>query len=170
MANEQIEKKLRGTATFYTTGSVEFTPQQEGSPRFEPLKKTRNGALMRTTGEKQQSMVAHLKVPADSTDPAAELQDELEKLLKTLPEYHGEPRPRGRTLCRKEGAVFAYNGKKGCIEIALTIDLRQHVDYMKEFYKLTNELSQCLHINDDFLREQCRALAKCSTPSAAAKK
>ena len=53
---------------------------------MERVKASPNGSLSRTTGEKQPSWCVRLKVPVGVTDPAADMRDELEKVLKALPE------------------------------------------------------------------------------------
>ena len=93
--NKQKPKKIRGTMEYYDDDRLLFTPQGTGQPQYESLKKSGGSALMRTTGEKTRSLVAHLKVPADAVDPAADLRDQLEKCLKALPGHHAEPAPRG---------------------------------------------------------------------------
>ena len=112
-----------------------FTPQGKGQPQYEEIKKTTNGALMRTTGEKTQSLVAHLKVPADATDPAADLRDQLENVLKALPQQGKSPIPKGRRLLSNDGVEVRQNAK-GFLEIGVKIDLRENVDYMKKFYEI----------------------------------
>lgn len=161
--NELIERKLRGSATLFKDGSWEFTPQGHGSPRFEEVVKVGQSALCRTAGLERQSLIAHLKVDASEVDQAAALQAELDKITRKLPGQPAVSTPRGRVLLKEEGVLVAQNATKGQLEVLLTIDLRKYVDFMKEYYKLTNLISRCLHYNEDSTRQLCRALAKSST-------
>ena len=101
--NKQKPRKIRGTMEYYDDDRLLFTPQGTGQPQYESLKKSGGDALMRTTGEKTRSLVAHLKVPADTTDPAADFRDQLDKVLKGLPGLPSEPVLRGRKLMATDG-------------------------------------------------------------------
>lgn len=161
--NEQIDKKLKGTATIYTDGAMEFVPQGTGSPRYETVSKVGSSAVYKTTGTGQQSYVAHLKVPADSADPQAELQEQLDKVgLKLWPMPRAEV-PRGRVLLRQPGCLVTQNASRGELQVSFTINLKEKVDYLKEYYKLQNQINLCLHSNADSLRQLCRQLHSCST-------
>ena len=163
MESKKLEiKKVKGTMEFQPEDKLVFTPQGKGQPQYEQIKKTANDALTRTTGEKTQSLVAHLKVPADATDPAAALRDQLENVLKALPQKGKEPAPRGRKLLEKEGLDVRLNAK-GSLEIGVKIDLRENADYIKKFYETMTEISKCLHYNEDSVRKLCIALATSST-------
>ncbi len=161
-SKKQEIKRIRGTMAIHPEHRLVFTPQGKGQPQYEQIKKTTNGALMRTTGEKTQSLVAHLKVPADATDPAADLRDQLENVLKALPQQGKSPIPKGRRLLSNDGVEVRQNAK-GFLEIGVKIDLRENVDYMKKFYEIMTEISKCLHYNADSLKRQCIALASSST-------
>ncbi len=160
---ELIEKKLKGTATFFKDGQVEFVPQGEGSPKYELAQKVGQGAVYKTAGERSQSFIAHLKVNAESEDPAADLQQQLDKLTAKMWPDPKPVTPRGRVLLKEDGCLCTQNAAKGELQINITIDLRKHVDYMKQYYKLQNNINLCLHSNDDSLRQLCRALATSST-------
>ena len=163
--NEKKINELRGKLTEYEGGMHIFRAAGKGEPQLEFIKGDKGGkksSLARTTGEKTQSLVAHLKVPADATDPAADLRDQLENVLKALPQQGKSPIPKGRRLLSNDGVEVRQNAK-GFLEIGVKIDLRENVDYMKKFYEIMTEISKCLHYNADSLKRQCIALASSST-------
>ena len=70
-------KRIRGTARFYEDESFDFIPQQQGAPVQKEVTRVRKSTSYQTNGEKESSYVVHLNVDANSTDPAAELTDNL---------------------------------------------------------------------------------------------
>ena len=160
--NELKTKKVRGTMEYLPEDKLVFTPHGTGQPQYEKLKTTATSALMRTTGEKTQSLIAHLKVPADAVDPAADLREQLEKVLKALPAKGEAPVPRGRRLMKKDGVEVRLNAK-GSLEIGVKIDLRENADYIKKFYEIMTEINKCLHYNEESVSKLKNALATSST-------
>ena len=126
-SKKQEIKRIRGTMAIHPEHRLVFTPQGKGQPQYQEIKKTTNGALMRTTGEKTQSLVAHLKLPADATDPAADLRDQLENVLKALPQQGKSPIPKGRKLLEKDGIVVRLTAK-GRLEIGVKIARGEKAD------------------------------------------
>ena len=142
---------------------MEFTPYGHREPQMERAKATANGSLSRTTGEKQQSWCVRLKVPTEVTDPAADLRDELEKVLKALPESRQKPPLRGRILMDGKDCQVRLNQSKGHVEIGITIDLHEEINVSQFFTKKAMEINQCLHFNDLLLKKHIIALATTST-------
>lgn len=140
--NKKVIKKLRGTGVQYDGGEFEFTPEAEGKPTYESVKKFGSSSLCRTSGEKKQSVIAHLKVDAEADDLASDLQRELDKILETLPKTTVKTKPRSKILRKNDNLIVALNEKEGTLQALMTIDLKSSVDYMKEFYKLINNTSR----------------------------
>ena len=161
--NNQKIKHIRGSMRLYPSDRMEFTPYGQGEPQMERVKATANGSLSRTTGEKHQSWIVRLKVPVEVTDPAADLRDELEKVLKALPESRRKPAPKGRILMNQDGCQVTLNRSKGRIEIGMTIDLTTVINVKQFFTKKAMEINQCLDYNQISIKQQCIALAKSST-------
>lgn len=165
MANETERtrgkvRRLRGSATLQEDGTFGFRPDGIGCARMEDVRSARKSRCYRTAGEKQQSVVAHLTVAADAEDPAYELYRDFLSLTRGMAGYERLPVPAGRVLERTDDFHVSMNQRQGRIEAAFRIDLRQHVDFMKQFYELLNRMSRCLYFNEDFLKQQCRALAR----------
>lgn len=164
--NNLKTRKVKGSMEFKPDDALVFTPYGKGEPMYEYIKgdkSGRNSALMRTLGEKRQTLVARLRVPADATDPAADLRDELEKVLKGLPASRKARAPKGRVMLDDNYALVRHNERAGRIEMAVTIDLHEIIDFIDKFNKICVEINKCLHFNSDSLRKQCIALATAST-------
>jgi hypothetical protein len=131
--NNQKIRQIKGSIKLFPSDRMEFTPYDQGEPQMERVKATPNGSLSRTTGDKQQSWCVRLKVPVEVTDPAAEMRDELEKVVKALPESRRKPSPKGRTLMNQDGCQVTLNRSKGRIEIGMTIDLTTVIN-VKQFF------------------------------------
>ena len=131
-SKKQEIKRIRGTMAIHPEHRLVFTPQGKGQPQYEQIKKTTNGALMRTTGEKRQSLVARLKVDANAADPAADLRDQLEKVLKGLPESQRKPRLRGRFLKNSDELKVRLDERDGTISVLMTLDVRSK-NYVQRF-------------------------------------
>jgi hypothetical protein len=85
------------------------------------------------------------------------------EITKDLGGFERVPVPAGKLLEKNDDFRLTVNQAQGRIEASFQIDLRQHADFMKQFYELLNQMSKCLYYNEDFLKKQCRALASSST-------
>ncbi|MBQ4386851.1 MAG: hypothetical protein II822_04545 [Prevotella sp.] len=156
-------KTIKGSTKLFEDNSYTFTPYGEGEPQSEEIKKVGDARLSRSTGQKTQSVIAHLKVKADCPDVTAALFEQLQNLTKGQWESLKVAVPQGRILEKNDDFRLVYNQTQGRLNCLLTIDLGQDVDYMKKFNNINYKISQCLYFNEDFLKKQCRALASAST-------
>lgn len=76
--------KVRGTATINPDNSFDFTPSQQGEPVQRSVRKSRKSKMYETAGVERQSMVCHLVVDKNATDPAAEMFEDFKKLTKGM--------------------------------------------------------------------------------------
>ena len=156
-------QRVRGSARIQPDGTFDFKPDGQGVKKIEEVRQARKSRCYRTAGEKQQTLVAHLTVDANAKDPAYEMYKDFREVVKTLPGFEKLPTPQGRVLEKNDDFRLTVNQAQGRIEASFQIDLRQHADFMKQFYELLNQMSKCLYYNEDFLKKQCRALASSST-------
>ena len=78
----EIRFKGRANVVVYANNDVEVrVPQECEGLKQEKLKETQAGSLTRTQG-KQPLLQLRVKTRADSTDPAADLIEETQRLLK----------------------------------------------------------------------------------------
>ncbi len=122
---EEKRKKVwqgRGNGTLYSDHSFEFKTPEEGSGWKKNMIRKRGGAeIYETTGEKHQSIVAHLKVEKGCEDPAAELFEQLSMLTKDM--VKDDPKtPSSKTLAEVEGLKVWYLKKKSQMMAVMTID------------------------------------------------
>lgn len=89
-------RRLRGSASIREDGTFDFRPDGQGTSKQEDIKTVRKSRSYRTSGEKQQSIVAHIAVAADTKDPAYEMYRDFREITKDLGgferiEKRGEP-------------------------------------------------------------------------------
>ena len=154
MSTKKMTKAVKGTMTFHDGDRLTFTPYGKGEAQYETLKKTTGGALMKTVGEKTQSLVARLKVPATAEDPAADLRDQLERVIRELPGVEAPPPPRGRILRNADGLTVSVDYGQETIGITMIIDLATTKDVMGKYLKMSMEATKCLQYNSDSLKRR----------------
>lgn len=160
---KKLEKKYRGSAAYFDDGSMEFAPQGTGEPKYEHRVTKGASFLGVTTGSANQSVVAHLKAPADVADPAEALRDALEGLLKKqYPAPAAPAKPRGRVLMNENGVFCNVNPKTGQMRISLDLTVCEISSLQKKVITNLTNLTQCLYINKEYLQSVVRAL---QTPS-----
>ena len=144
--NENI-LKVRGSAKINReTGDVEFTAAQPGDPVQRNVRKCGKSTFYETDGAQQCSYVCHLKVDKDSADPAAEMQQQLERLTACIRKR--EPRqPRGRLLLESPAVNVWHNRKCGVVSVVMNIDLQTEGEISAKLFNLTAEVNKCFAIN-----------------------
>lgn len=156
--NNQVAKplKVRGTATIdIKTGDVDFRAYQQGDPVQKNVRKQGGSSFYETEGRKESSYICHLKVPKDSADPAAEMQEQLEKFLKPL--VKKEPtRPRGKRLLETQDVTVYHNRRENKVSVLMTIDLTAEGELSAKLFNLTSEVNKCFAINKTSLRPQSK--------------
>ena len=90
--------KVRGTATINPDNSFDFTPSQQGEPVQRSVRKSRKSKMYETAGVERQSMVCHLVVDKNATDPAAEMFEDFKKLTKGMGADKLPPALKGKRL------------------------------------------------------------------------
>lgn len=150
--------KIRGTLTVVSAEhhDYEFRAQRStGVSTQQEVKTAGSSKLYRTTGEKQPKLVAHLSVPASSPDPAAEMQQLLQRLTKDM-QLKAAPRLRGRVLMQKDGLRVTLNNRSGEVECILRIPLAAPGGLQGTLIKQMQQISQCFAINKTSLAPQKR--------------
>ena len=77
-------RRLRGSASIREDGTFDFRPDGQGVSKQEDIKTVRKSRSYRTSGEKQQSIVAHIAVAADTKDPAYEMYRDFREIPSVL--------------------------------------------------------------------------------------
>ena len=120
MENKNLLKK-KGTATInLLTGDVNFSAYNEGGGTAQKnVVKAGDAKLYETEGEKQSSICAHLRVSSLVADPRAELQEQLDAVL------------------RKAGVV-----------VQMVIDTEVNTTLEQPLYQLAQMTVKCFAINE----------------------
>ncbi len=134
-------RKVRGTATFYNEDEFEFKPYGHGEPVKQNMRKVGSSQIYETTGAKTSKMVAHLSIPKDSSDPAADLQKQLDMLVKPLRKK--EPTlPRGKSLVDTDELKVWFKKDKKQIVATLYLDTTQRP--AAQMFKLMSEINKII--------------------------
>ena len=142
----------KGNGTLWSDNSFEFRMPEEGSGwKKNILKKRGDAHLYETTGEKQQSLVAHLKVEKGCEDPAAEMQEQLNKLTASI-QRKAPAAPRGKFLLNRDDVVVVHNQTQREVTVRLTINLQTEGEVSAKLFNLISEVNKCFAINQKRLR------------------
>lgn len=144
-ASGRVRIRVRGTGTFIKEGDevkdFEFCGQQPGTPVKKDVRRAGQSQLYETTGEKVGSIVAHLKVPRDSTDPVADLYADLARLTK--PMQKTQPKlPAQRALLDTPQLKVYWNKREAKLTALLTIDTASRPS--AQMFQLMSELNKVI--------------------------
>ena len=140
-------RKVRGTATFHDdTGDMEFRAVQPGEPVQKNVKRSGSSTFYETDGQKDSSYVCHLKVSKTSADPAAEMEEQLQKLTAPLRKREGA-KPRGKRLVDTPELTVYHNKRESKVSVLMTIDLQTEGEISAKLFYLTAEVNKCFAIN-----------------------
>lgn len=144
-------RRIRGTMAISEDDTMEFRPQQAGEPQQELIRKSGASKLYRTTGKKEQKIVAHLVCDSDAPDAYNELARQLEACASVLSTR--EPRkPVGAVLLHNDHADVRCNRTRGILSVSFSIDLNAYPNYQSRFMNIMQEINQCFAINPTFSR------------------
>lgn len=154
--NEETRpRKVRGTATIFGDNRIEFQPQAEGAPQRKDEKRKGLSAFYRTSGEKESSIVAHLRVPADCSDPAAVMFDELQHFTRDMQQK--EPKlPQCRKLYESENVSVWHRRGEHAVAVYMKIATDSDEDLSSILFNLTSEVNKCLVINRTSLKKRSK--------------
>ena len=164
MAKKVDTKKVRGTATYYDNGDMDFTAYKEGQPSQEVIKKSKTGKLYKTTSKDKPKLCAYLSCDADAPDATAQLEDQLSDFLKgfggKVPSE--KPTQKDRVMWDDDGVRVWYDAKNKAVKVTLSLSVEDGKNYEQETINKTSKIFQCFTINKQFLVQRGRALSKTS--------
>lgn len=143
---ERKPRKVKGTATIYNDGKINFDPQREGRPVQKSVRKKGESSFYETEGVKQSSLVAHLKVSRDSDDPVSEMYEQLGELTKDYQKKEA-PKPKGKCLLDKDGVTIWLNKSQQKVFVHMELDVQNIFLIQKQLFNLTSSVNSCLAIN-----------------------
>ena len=153
--------KVRGTATINPDNSFDFIPSQQGEPVQRSVRKQRKSKMYETAGNDKQSMVCHLVVDKNSTDPASEMYEDFVSLTKDMGTKL-PPSLRGKTLL-DNGELKVIANSNGKLQVSINISYATELNLTQKMVTLIYTITQCLASNATYFARLRRALAKTST-------
>lgn len=147
-------RRVRGTATFNDeTGDMTFRAVQPGEPVQKNVRRSGSSSFYETEGQGRSSYVCHLKVDRDSADPAAEMEEQLQRLTSPI---RKKPvvRLRGRHLLDKDGVKVYHDRRCNQVSVLMSIDLDAEGEISAKLFNLTAEVNKCFAINRTSLTPQ----------------
>ena len=119
MEKKTDTKKVRGTATYYDNGDMDFTAYKEGQPSQEVIKKSKNGKLYKTTSKDKPKLCAYLSCDADAPDATAQLEDQLSDFLKGFGGKVSSEKPtqKDRVMWDDDGVRVWYDAKNKAVQV-----------------------------------------------------
>ena len=95
---------------------------------------------------------AHICVPADSADPAADMQKQLQQLTKFL-QTKAKPKLRGRVLLNESDCRVVLNEKERRVQVIFDLDLNTSNDHQNQLIRKMQKISTCFAINQPYLSQ-----------------
>jgi len=139
-------RRVRGTATFHDDMSVEFTPQGEGEPVQKNVRKKGGSRFYETEGRKESSIVAHLKIPRDTPDPAAALEEELDFFIRGMRLKEPSATCKGKLLMDESDAKVWHNRVKQEVVVRVVVPTTVP-DVSTYLLTAIANVNKCLYIN-----------------------
>ncbi len=160
---------VKGSATIYHDGAVEFKPSGQGEPVYDDLRRHKNGVTLATTRGTRPKLVARIPVSADSPDPFYAMVD---ALSEAMPADCPSPVPAmtkvyarrpWRVLLKHDDVLLSLSPEHGRLFICATIDMGRTPLYQNQLFNLFNDINKCLAINETTLRSAVLARQKSGT-------
>jgi len=156
-ATEAFPLRIKGTLIQLSAEhDYEFRAQrQTGQSSQEVLQHTRDSKLYLTRGEKSRpKMVAYLTADSLNSDPLADLQDELERLVsREAPQKKARDSTRARTLLQTEHISVTLAKKARRIDASFSISIGDTPNYQQELINIMQKISSCFAINQNSLNQ-----------------
>jgi hypothetical protein len=151
-----VPRKIKGTLTIKADDDMEFRAQRStGVSSQQQIAKCGDSKIYDTVGERKPKRICHIVIDKESTDPVAEIYDQVEQLTKGMnPTRAVGKRPKGARLLMNDGDVAVdISRKEHTIGITLKIDVSQTPNYNNQLMNLMQRVSQCFAINQTSLNQ-----------------
>lgn len=137
-------QSVRGYGKF-DTENKEFTfkPYEKGEPVQKNVIRRGRSKLYETEGEKEASVVAHIVANKNSTDPIADIYDDLGKLAKS----HGTkmpPVPSGRKLLETPMMTVVADEEEKAVTVVVKFGYKEAFMPSQTIVAMTHKLNTCL--------------------------
>ena len=157
-------KKVRGTATIYACGDVEFKAYGEGTPQKEVIKRKGNSQLYETKPVKGTTpkLCAHLMVDKDDPAVGMKLRQQLDDFLDGIGDKceDSQPAKKDAQLWKGPRLNVWHRAKQQDVLVTLTLTLDESRAMEQEALNEFQKLYQCFTFNKEYLHRAALAQKK----------
>lgn len=156
--------KGRASVIIYENNDVDVRiPRADESRRANRLKETKHGSLVETSQKDTAQIKLTASVPKDSADPAADLMERVQELLKPIEKKERKLLPRGKLLIDEEGIKVRASTEGVKIYVETPINDALHLQ--ETISNLMIRVTVCLAQQNQYLKRLMIAAQKNSTKS-----
>ena len=154
----------RASVVIYENNDVDVRiPKPDETRRANRLKETKHGSLVETSQKDTAQLKLTASVPKDSTDPAAELMDRVQELLKPIQKKETKLMPRGKLIIDEDGIKVRATTEG--VKIYVEAPLNDALHLQETISNLMIRLTVCLVQQNPYLKRLMIAAQKNSTKS-----
>lgn len=155
---DEIEKKHmvkavykgRANVVIYDNNDVDVrVPQPNDARKAVRLKQTKTGSLYETSQSDKAQIKLTASVPKDSADPAAELMEQVEGLLKDMQKKRLKLPPKGKVLLDEEGCTV--KASVDGLQCLLQMPINDALHLNECLTNFTIRITQCLAQQNQYL-------------------
>ncbi len=155
---DEIEKKHRVKAVYkgranvviYDNNDVDVrVPQPNESRKAVRLKQSKNGSLIETSQSDKAQIKLTACVPKDSADPAADLMEQVEGLLKDMQKKKLKLPSKGKVLLDEEGVTV--KASVDGLQCLMQVPINDALHLNESLTNLTIRTTQCLAQQNPYL-------------------
>lgn len=143
--------KVKGTAEFAQTGDFHFHPAQERGPILEHVKRTRNGSTLTRTLKDQSRMRMTVYSEPGSTDPEADLIEEVNQLLKSMKSVN-IIKSKGRTILATDSVTIRADSSTASLNVQISVPMPCR-DYVTAIANKMGAVFKAISQNKDKLKK-----------------
>ena len=155
---DEIEKKHmvkavykgRANVVIYDNNDVDVrVPQSCEARKAVRLKQTKTGSLFETSQSDKAQIKLTACVPKDSADPAAELMEQVETLLKDMQKKKLKLPPKGKVLLDEEGVTV--KASVDGVQCMMRLPINDALHLNESLTNLIIQVTQCLAQQNQYL-------------------
>lgn len=146
----QAVYKGRANVVIYDNNDVDVrVPQSCEARKAVRLKQTKTGSLYETSQSDKAQIKLTACVPKDSADPAAELMEQVETLLKDMQKKKLKLPPKGKVLLDEEGVTV--KASVDGVQCMMRLPINDALHLNESLTNLIIQVTQCLAQQNQYL-------------------
>ena len=156
--------KGRASVIIYDNNDVDVRiPKPDETRRASRLKETKHGSLVETSQKDSAQIKLTALVPKDCADPAADLMERVQELLKPIVKKETKMIPRGKLLIDEDGINVPATTES--VKIYVETPLNDALHLQETISNLIIRLNVCLAQQNQYLKRLMLVAQKNSTKS-----